>query len=197
MRQPERQTAMEQKGGLERAQEQSRGIIEQAQIGADARLGQAENMIDIMRRMGGRVPSRVSIGGNSVSFSEPDEAPNSAYAALEKARTEYEFALKNKPGRFLGIPGTTNPFGGPDNTGPRKAVLDQAIQGYLGQLDPNIYHPTLKTKAWQIYNNPELDPDMSSDETITLLQEVAPDLMAMDENGLNTVLEMLRAMRGK
>ena len=175
MRQPERQTAMEQKGGLERAQEQSRGIIEQAQIGADARVGQANNLLSMLQ--GGRRPTRVSSGGTSVSFGEPDEAPNAAYQGIENAGKEYDVAAsKWWNGR---------------ETAMRKSALDAAIQGYFGQLDPNIYSPQVKNYAWKIYNDPDTK-DMKTEEIIQGILGADP---AADPDELATLEEILRTIR--
>lgn len=192
MRQPLEQTRMEQAGGLQRAQEQSRGLVGQA----NAVAGHKEKGYDLLRDAlsGGSVPpgGSLSVSGiGSVRNPVMGDPPNAAFDRIREARTQYEVAKQQAPSGFWGA---INPFDN-DQTGFRKKALDDAIMGYLGQYKGT--NPLAKTKAWELYNNPEIE-DMSAEEIIGALLEQAPDAISdLDEDGLAELQEILMTIKGR
>lgn len=137
------------RGGLARAQENSRGIIRQAEIGADSRLGQAQNLIELQRMLGGRSVSLP--GGGSIGAARPERPLSPAnFTPMNQARQLLEDA-KAKAGNF-----SLNPFSGFKTTndqeiGQREAEFDQAAQAFLNN------HPAdnaLKSWAFEASRDP-------------------------------------------
>lgn len=182
VRAPITQEEIRQKGGLAQQQEQSRGIVEQARIGADAKLGQAENLLGLLRGGGLRPGQRISLGGG-MSINEPafNSAPNAALKAVQDARLQYDYAVKNRSNGFFGI-------GGDDQTGPRKNELDQAINNFLIQHPAD---PSVKAYAKQIFDDPETQ-NLSTNDIIHHILSTAPDTDPDDLDQLASILQVLK-----
>lgn len=184
LRQPVQLENIKQAGDLAQQKEQSRGLIGQQEVIANAKSQGFDALQQMMNSPnGGLKPGqRVAIPGIG-SFNVPgyESAPNGAFQAINKARLEYEYAKKNKPESF-------NVFG-TDETGPRKKSLDDAVLGYFGQYPTS---PNVRNFATQIYMDPKTE-DLSTDDILHMINTTGQ----YEQEDLDTLAEMLQTAKGK
>lgn len=179
---------------VEQQKEMSRGLERQAEVGADARVLQAENLVNLVRGAGPGAVSRVSVpGGGSVSFDQPAPIANPAYDAIRQARQAYVAARESAP-RGLGawIPGASARSNALIKA--RKDALDQSVNSWVDQLvqrDPS--KAMAAQRARQLYNNPQYT---DNDPSQTIIDDIIGAGMA-DPQTASQILEILSVIRGR